>query len=308
MKWRDFAEFMLLAAVWGASFLFMRVAAPQFGVFPLMGLRAVIGALILLPLVMGAGGAAELRANAGRIAWVGLLSAGLPFVLLGYALQYQAAGFTAILNSTTPFWGAIVAYLWLGERLGVVRSVGMAIGFGGMLVLIWGRVSFAADGLGLPILATLFAYVSYGLASCATRVQLGGVRPLTAAAGSQVFAALLLAPFAIAWWPAQPPDGRAWLSAALLGALSTGLAYLLFFRLIARIGSTRTMSVSFLIPVFGVLWGALFLGEAVTARMLVGAATILAGTALATGLVDPRRWFAPPDTTADAPGEPGARS
>ena len=307
MKWRDFAEFMLLAAVWGASFLFMRVAAPQFGVFPLMGLRAVIGALILLPLVMGAGGAAELRANAGRIAWVGLLSAGLPFVLLGYALQYQAAGFTAILNSTTPFWGAIVAYLWLGERLGAVRSVGMAIGFGGMLVLIWGRVSFAAGGLGLPILATLFAYVSYGLASCATRVQLGGVRPLTAAAGSQVFAALLLAPFAIAWWPAQPPDGRAWLSAALLGALSTGLAYLLFFRLIARIGSTRTMSVSFLIPVFGVLWGALFLGEAVTARMLVGAATILAGTALATGLVDPRRWFAP-GTTADPPGEPGARS
>ena len=307
MKWRDFAEFMLLAAVWGASFLFMRVAAPQFGVFPLMGLRAVIGALILLPLVMGAGGAAELRANAGRIAWVGLLSAGLPFVLLGYALQYQAAGFTAILNSTTPFWGAIVAYLWLGERLGAVRSVGMAIGFGGMLVLIWGRVSFAGGGLGLPILATLFAYVSYGLASCATRVQLGGVRPLTAAAGSQVFAALLLAPFAIAWWPAQPPDGRAWLSAALLGILSTGLAYLLFFRLIARIGSTRTMSVSFLIPVFGVLWGALFLGEAVTARMLVGAATILAGTALATGLVDPRRWFAP-GTTADPPGEPGARS
>ena len=227
------------------------VGALPVWVFRWVGLRAVFGGRVLLRWVGGAGGPAELRASAGRIAWVGLLSAGLPFVLLGYALQCQAAGFTAILNSTTPFWGAIVAYLWLGERLGAVRSVGMAIGFGGMLVLIWGRVSFAGGGLGLPILATLFAYVSYGLASCATRVQLGGVRPLTAAAGSQVFAALLLAPFAIAWWPAQPPDGRAWLSAALLGALSTGLAYLLFFRLIARIGRTRTMSGGFLIPVFG---------------------------------------------------------
>jgi len=305
---RDVANLLLLAALWGGSFLFMRVAAPQFGAFALMALRTGIGALVLMPFVLHAAGAAEMRANAGRIAWVGLLNSALPFVMFGYATQQLSAGFTSVLNATTPFWGAIVAYLWLGERLGRWRVLGLAIGFGGVLVLVWDRVGPGGGGHGLAILATLVATLCYGIASVATKKQLGSVSALTGAAGSQLFATLMLAPFAIASWPAQSPDRWAWSSAVLLGVLCTGLAYLIFFRLIDRVGSTRAISVTFLVPVFGMLWGALFLGESITARMLAGAATILAGTALTTGLVDPLRWLARARAGAGPTGKRGVRS
>lgn len=285
MKRRDLVDFLMLAALWGAAFMFTRVAVPQFGIFPLMGLRTAIGALVLVPLALAAGGGAQMRSHAGRIAWVGLLGAGLPFVMLGYAMQHQTAGFTAILNATVPFWAAIVGFLWLGERLAGARWLGLAIGFFGIVVLVWGRASFDVGGLGLPILATLVATLSYGTSSCATRKMLGGVRPLTGAAGSQLFAALMLLPFAVASWPQQSPDLKAWLSAIVLGVFCTGFAFVLFFRLVGSIGSTHTMAVNFLVPVFGVLWGALLLGEAITLQMVAGAAVILGGTALVMGFI-----------------------
>jgi len=308
LKRRDVVELLLLAALWGGSFLFMRVAAPQFGAFALMALRTGIGALVLLPFVLHAASGAEMRANAGRIAWVGLLNSALPFVMFGYATQHLSASYTSILNATTPFWGAIVAYLWLGERLGRWRVLGLAIGFGGVLVLVWGRLGAGGEGNGRAILATLVATLCYGIASAATKKQLGNVSALTGAAGSQLFAALMLLPFAIVSWPAQPPDAWAWASAVLIGVLCTGLAYLIFFRLIDRVGSTRAISVTFLVPVFGMLWGALFLDETITTRMFAGAATILAGTALTTGLLDPRRWLARARTGAAPAGKPGVRS
>ncbi|MBN9459828.1 MAG: DMT family transporter [Burkholderiales bacterium] len=292
MRRGDIADLMLLAALWGASFLFIRVAAPQFGPFSLMGLRTGIGALVLMPFVARTGGMRELRANAWAIAWVGLLNAALPFVLFGYAMLYLDAGFSSILNATVPFWGALVALAWFGERLGVLRIAGLGVGFAGVLVLVWDRFGSPAGGSGLPVLAALVATLSYAVAAAATKKRLEGVSALTGAAGSQLFAALMLAPFAIASWPAQPADAHGWLSAVLLGVLCTGLAYVLFFRLIARIGSTGAITVTFLIPVFGMLWGALFLGESLTLRMLAGTAAILAGTALTTGVVS-RAWLAP---------------
>lgn len=303
MTRRDVADMLLLAALWGGSFLFMRIAAPQFGAFALMALRTGIGAAVLLPFVLRAGGSIELRANAGRIAWIGLLNSALPFVMLGYAMQHLDAGFASILNATTPFWGAIVAFLWLGERLGRLGVVGLMVGFGGVLVLVGGRDGLVADGAIVPILASLVATASYGVAATATRKQLGHVSTLVGAAGSQMFAALLLLPFALAWWPSTPPDALAWLSVALMGVLCTGLAYLLFFRLIARIGSNKTITVTFLIPAFGMLWGWLFLGETISASMLAGAATILVGTALTTGLLAPGRRAA---VAAAAPSTPVA--
>jgi drug/metabolite transporter (DMT)-like permease len=304
---RDAIDLVLLAALWGASFLFIRIAAPQFGAFPLMALRTGIGTLVLLPFLLRERRAvAALHSHAGRIAGMGLLNSALPFVMFGYAMQYLNAGFTSILNATTPFWGAVVAYVWLGERLGAMRVFGLVVGFGGVLVLVWGRVSFAEGGFGLPILATLVATLSYAVAATATKKHLGDLSALTGAAGSLLAATLMLLPFAIARWPAQPPDLRAWASVALLGVLCTGLAYLLFFRLIARIGSTRSVTVTFLIPVFAMLWGALFLGESVSARMLAGAATILAGTLLTTGLLV--SWRRSPVVHRDADASTGPPS
>lgn len=290
MRRADAGVLLLLAALWGGSFLFMRVAVPQFGPFALMALRTGIGALVLIPLVVRSGGVVELRAHAGAIAWVGLLSSALPFVLYGYAMLQLSAGFASILNATVPFWGALVAYAWAGERLGRYRVLGLAIGFAGVLVLVWGRLGFGGEGLGWPILAVLFATMSYGIASVATRKYLGSVSASTNAGGSLLFAALMLLPLAVLDWPREQPDSRAWLAALLLGVLCTGFAYVLFFRLIARIGSTGAIAVTFLVPAFAMFWGVLLLDETVTMRMLMGTATIFAGTALTTGLVDPRGW------------------
>lgn len=293
MRRRDLADLVLLAALWGASFMFMRVAAPQFGAFPLMSLRTGIAAAVLLPFALRGAGAAELRANAAPIAWIGLVNSALPFALLGYAMQSLSAGFTAILNATSPFWGAIVAFLWIGERLGRLRVAGLLIGFAGVLVLVLSRHGVVAGESPWPLLAALLATALYGFSAVAARKHLADVGPLTGAAGSQLFATMMLLPFAIIRWPQTPPDARAWTSTVLLGVFATGLGYVLFFRLIARVGASRAIAVTFLIPVFGMFWGALFLGEAITAGMLLGTATILFGTALTTGVLDFRRRASP---------------
>lgn len=305
MRARDAADLLLLAALWGGSFLFIRVAVQQFGPFPLMALRTGIGALCLLPFMLMAGGIDDLRRYAGRFVVIGVLNAALPFVLFGYAMLTMNAGFTSILNATVPFWGALVAFFWLGERLGRWRIAGLVLGFGGVLVLVWGRVSFGAGGFGLPIAAVLLATLSYAVAACATRLYFADVSVLVNAAGSLFGAVLALLPLAVIHWPQQFPDLLAWGCALLVGVLSTGLAYVLYFRLIARIGSTGAITVTFLVPMFGMVWGALFLGEAITLNMVAGAAVILAGTALTTGLVDPQRMFT--RTAAEKPARRAAR-
>ncbi|MBN9430206.1 MAG: DMT family transporter [Burkholderiales bacterium] len=289
MRARDVTDLLLLAALWGGSFLFIRVAVPQFGPFPLMALRTGIGALCLLPFVLMAGSLGDLRRYGARLFIIGILNAALPFVMFGYAMLTMSAGFTSILNATVPFWGALVAFFWQGERLGPWRIAGLALGFCGVLVLVWGRVSFGAGGFGLPIAAVLLATLSYAVAASATRVYLSQVGTLANAAGSLLGAALALSPLAVMYWPQQSPDLLAWSCALLVGVLSTGLAYVLYFRLIANIGSTGAITVTFLVPMFAVLWGGLFLDESITLNMIAGAAVILAGTALTTGLIDPGR-------------------
>ncbi|HYF58108.1 MAG TPA: DMT family transporter [Burkholderiaceae bacterium] len=288
MRGRDLADLLLLAAVWGASFLFMRIAVPQFGPLPLMALRCAIGAACLLPLLALRGDPSVLRRRAGALAAVGVLNSALPFALFAYATLSLSAGFTSLLNATTPLWGAIVAAAWLGERPSRRQLAGLAIGFAGVLMLVRGRVSSAPDGDGLAIAAALAATLSYGVAASFARRRLSGVDPLANATGSQVGAAIALAPFAIASRPAAMPDAGAWLATIALGVACTGLAYVLYFRLIARTGAARAMTVTFLIPVFGILWGALFLDETVTAGMLVAGAIVLLGTALGAGAIGGR--------------------
>jgi drug/metabolite transporter (DMT)-like permease len=285
VRGRDLVDLVALAALWGASFLFMRVAVPEFGPLPLMAVRCAIGAAILLPLLAWRGTPRALRDHAPRLAVVGVLNSALPFVLFAWATLTLSAGFTSLLNATAPLWGAVVAAVWLGERPGRARLAGLAVGFAGVLLLVRGRVSFAAGGDGLAIVAALAATLCYGIAASFTRRHLAQVAPLANATGSQVYAALALALPAAATWPATPPGARAWAAAAALGVACTGLAYLLFFRLIARVGPARAMTVTFLIPVFGIAWGAVLLGEAVTGPMLAGGAVILLGTALAAGVI-----------------------
>lgn len=285
MGLRNLVELVVLAALWGASFLCMRIAAPELGPIPLMALRVGVAAAALLPVLALRGGLGRLRERPGHVLVVGAINSALPFCLLAFATLSVTAGLASILNATSPLWGGIVAHLWLKDRLGPGRALGLAVGFAGVAFLFWGRASFRAGGAGLAVVAALAATLSYGIAASYAKRFLAGVDALAASAGSLLAATLLLAPAAAATWPEGPVSARAWAAVAVLGIACTAVAYVLYFRLIASVGPARAIAVTFLIPAFAIAWGALLLGEVVTPRMLAGGAIVLAGTALATGTV-----------------------
>lgn len=287
MKPRDYLELATLAALWGASFLFMRLGAGEFGALPLAEMRVVGAAALLLPLLAWQGHAAALRTHWRPIAVVGLLNSALPFALFSFAALSINAGLSAIFNAGTPLFGAAIAWLVWRERLLPWRVAGLVVGFAGVVGLAGGSASFKDGGTGWAVVACIVASALYGFSANYTRQTLQAVPPMAVAAGSQAAAALMLALPAWWAWPAQTPSATAWAATAVLALACTGLAYLLFFRLISRVGAANAISVTFLIPMFALAWGAMLLGEAVTLAMAAGCAVIVAGTALATGLVAP---------------------
>jgi drug/metabolite transporter (DMT)-like permease len=287
MTRRDLIDLLLLAALWGASFLFSRIAAPAFGALALAEVRVAVAALMLLPLAALRGGVAELRAQPLPFLLLGAFNTAIPFALFAWAILSMTAALAAILNATAPLFAALVAWLWLRERLGARQWFGLALGFAGVLWLSAHRSGVDLDASRWAVLAALGATLSYGISGSMARRWFTGVRPLAVAAGSQTAAALLLLPFAVLAWPAQMPGMRDWAAAFALGVLCTGAAYVVYFRLVARIGPARAMTVTYLIPAFAMLWGGLFLGEPVTASMLTGCVVILAGTALASRAAPP---------------------
>jgi drug/metabolite transporter (DMT)-like permease len=288
MKPFDLGELVLLAALWGASFLFMRLGAHEFGPLALAFVRVGLASVLLLPLLASRGQLAELRTHWRGLLVVGALNSAIPFALFSFAALSITAGLSSIVNATTPLWTAVVAFAWLGQGLTRLRALGLAIGFAGVTFLAWDKASFkpGADHAGLwAVLACAVATLCYGLAANATKRWLTGVPPLAVATGSQTAAALLLLLPALWHWPATLPGAVAWGSALALAGLCTALAYLMYFRLMSRVGPTNAVSVTFLIPLFAILWGWLFLREPVTAQMVMGGAIVLVGIALALGLV-----------------------
>ncbi len=284
-------ELLLLATLWGASFLFMRLSAPAFGPLAMAAVRVAGATALSLPLLAWRGELAQLRTHWRALAVVGITHSALPFALFGYASLHLSGGLSAVFNAATPLFGALLAWLWLHERLAGWRLVGLIVGFVGVAGL--AGVKTGSLGLGAPLLsiaACLGAAALYGFAANFARRKLAGVPSLAVATGSQASAALALAIPAALTWPAQPPDTRAWLALAALALFCTGWAYILYFRLIARAGAPYATTVTYLVPATAVAWGALFLDEAVTPTMIGGCAVILLGTALATGLLPrPRR-------------------
>ena len=300
MKKSDLACLAALAALWGASYLFMRVGAGEFGAMALAGARAAIAAALLLPLL--AGDWSALRRHWKPVLVVGVTNSALPFALFALAALGINASLSAIFNAATPLYAAVIGRVWLGETIGRTRAAGLALGFCGVVWLAADNAGFKPGATGWAVLACVAATMLYAFSAHFSKRYLAGVPPLAVAGGSQLAAALVLAPAATALHPATLPSARAWGALLCLGALCTALAYVLFFRLIARVGAARTMAVPFLVPAFGVLWGVLFLDETFTAAMAAGSALIVLGTALATGLVNPAR---PP--AAHPLPQPGAR-
>ena len=288
MKPRDLLDLTLLAALWGGSFLFMRYAVPDFGVVPLIWLRVALASVCLLPLLLLKRQFGALRRQAGALTVMGLFNSGLPFLLIAWATLSITAGLASIMNAMTPVCTAVIGAIWLGDRLDGRRSLGLLLGLAGVALLAADKADFRPGGSGWAIVAMLLATACYGFAANHTRRYLQGVPALVNATGTQLVSALVLLPPALWSWPERMPGLGPWLAALVLGVACSALAYLLFFRLIARVGASRAVTVTFLVPVFGTLWGALFLGEPVTASMLAGGAVVLLGTGLATGVIGGR--------------------
>ena len=282
-------DLILLGALWGASFLFMRIGASEFGALPTAAVRVAIAALFLLPLLLWRGQGRALLQHWKPILGIGIINSGLPFALFCFALLTINSGLAAVLNATVPMFGALVAWAWFGDRPDGSRLAGLAIGFAGVAMLASGTAGLHAGrgdlGAVWAVLACLAACLSYGISASATRRYLEGLPALVTATGSQIGATLFLALPAIWLWPAHMPSLKAWLALVALGIACTGLAYILFFRLIANAGPARALTVTFLVPVFAVFYGAVFLGEQITQWMLICAAVIVCGVALSTGLV-----------------------
>src|SRR6266511_4101545 len=236
MQAGDLGRLIVLAALWGGSFLFIRVAAPVLGPIVLVELRVLIAGLALLIYVATTRRAIELRARWRQYLIIGALNSALPFVLISTAELRLIASFAAILNATSPLFGAIIAAVWLKDTLTARKIGGLILGIAGVATLVgWSPISLSAGVL-------------------------------------------------------------------LLALGSTALAYLLYFRLIIDIGPARALTVTFITPIFGVAWGALFLGEQIAIGTVVGCVIILAGTALVLGLRI--RPIAATDTPRNTPESP----
>ena len=288
-------EFILLAALWGASFLFMRMGAAEFGPLPMVGLRVGLATLVLWPIMLRQGHWPALRQHWRPIMLAGIINSAIPFSLFAWAVMHIQTGLASILNATVPLFGALVAWIWLGDRINRLRWVGLALGFLGVALLAWrapAGTGFKTEHAGWAIAACLVASCFYGLAASFARRNLTGIPPLATSTGSLLGASLGLALPTLWLWPAQMPGLRAWAAIVAIAVLCTGIAYILYFRLITHAGPSRALAVTFITPVFAVFYGTLFLGETVTPWMIGCALVIVCGTLLSTGLVR-TLWRAP---------------
>jgi drug/metabolite transporter (DMT)-like permease len=275
--WVTPLELALLGAIWGASFLFMRIAAPVFGAVPLVEVRLALGALVLLPFLWLGRAAFPLRLWP-RLVLIGAINSALPFILFAWAAQRAPAGVGAIANAMVVLFTALVGFLFFGETIGRRRATALLIGFSGVVVLASGKV--AGMSIGWAVVAGAAAALLYGIGINLVRRHLTGLPPAAVAAATLGMSALLVSPFALATWPSHAIPVSAWLSAAALGVVCTGAAFVMYYRLIARIGASRASTVTYLVPVFAVAWAWMVLGEPLTLTMGLAGLLILGSVAI----------------------------
>jgi drug/metabolite transporter (DMT)-like permease len=275
--WLTPVELLVLGAVWGSSFLFMRIATQDFGPLALVEVRLILGALVLLPLLWRSLPLLS-PAHWAKLAFVGAINSAIPFVLFAWGAQRAPAGIGAISNATAVMFTALIAFAFFGEHISRRRALGLACGFIGVIVLASGKTS--GGSVWQAALAGTFAAFLYGVGGNFVRRHFADLPPGTVAAATLTCAAVLLAPFAIVAWPAEAVPVKSWISVVLLGVLCTGFAYLLYYRLIYRIGAPRASTVTYLVPLFGVIWAWVVLGEPLTLSMAIAGALILGGVAL----------------------------
>ena len=285
MRAADLARFGALAAMWGGSYLFMRYAVPYFGPIPLIEIRLVIAGLALLAFLLATGGTVGWRQHWRAYLFVGAIGIALPFVLIAEALTAIDASTAAILNALSPLFAALVAAAWIRDPITPAKMAGIALCLVGTAVLVgWTPAPMTAREL-LAASMSVFATALYGFNIVFTKVYLKGASALGTATGTLLAAALSLAPFTLPAAQVSSAPALAWLAVLALAIVSTTAAFIFYYRLITDVGPVKAMTVTLLVPIFGMFWGVLFLGEPLTAGRMAGCAIILAGCALILGLV-----------------------
>lgn len=271
----DVARLTLLGAVWGASFLFIRIVSPAIGPLLTADLRMLVAGIALVAWFRLIGFDPQWRLWMREYIVVGVLTSGLPFLLYAYGALSLTAGQMSVLNATSPMWGALMAAALLGERLTARRIGGLVLGIAGVALI--ARPSGEALNL-LPVAACLGAAWCYGFTGAYLKRWARAAPAKGMAVGTQVSAGLLMLPLAALFPPAAPPTALVVACVLALGLVCGALAYLLYFRLIQDVGPAGALTVTYLTPLFGMLWGAVFLGELLTVSMLAGAALVILGT------------------------------
>ncbi len=278
MRSEDIARLVALAAIWGGSFIFLRVLSPVLGPVVTAASRVLIASIALIAYFRVAGVAADLRAQGRHYVVIGLVNSALPFVLFAFAALHLPASYSVIMNASTPLFAALLSALFLGERLSPPKIAGLFAGGAGV-ALVSGAGPVVPDAMfGLSIAACLGAALCYAASSVYMKKYAAGASPMAIAGWSQLAAGVALLPLV----PLSPVRGE--ITPAVVGnvlglaLLCSAVAYLLYYRLIADVGPTRALTVAFLMPMFGMAWGALLLDETITWSMIAGCALIVGGT------------------------------
>lgn len=284
MKPKELGALLLLGALWGASFIFIRIAAPVLGPIWLIDLRVWIAGIVLLIYALIVRKLPDFKREWKYYLMLGLLNAAIPFTLIAYSAVHLNASLTAILNATTPLFTAIVARFWLKEYLSVRKVIGILIGLAGVCILMgWSAVPFTLE-VWLSIGASLTAALFYGIGSVYTKRTFTNTPALSLSIGQQLAAGIILIPLSAVTVPTATISLTVMIAVLGLAVLCTAIGYLLYFYLVEHVGPTKTVSVTFLVPLFGILWGILLLNEHITLGTIVGLIVIFIGVILMNGI------------------------
>ncbi|MEO8303908.1 MAG: EamA family transporter [Betaproteobacteria bacterium] len=278
MRQSDVARLVCLAAIWGGSFIFIRVLAPTLGPIVTAASRVLIAGAVLVLYCRATGFSADLKRYWRQYLFIGVVNSTIPFVLYGFAALHIPASYSVILNSTTPLFTALLAVPLLGEQMTKAKVAGLISGAVGVALVSRAGPVVPDRGFAAAVAACLGATLCYAVSSIYMKKHAVGAKPLAIAGWSQLFAGIVLLPFI----PFSPPPGAITplivANALGLALVCSSIAYVLYYRLIADVGPTRALTVAFLMPAFGMVWGALFLDETITLPMIAGCALIIGGT------------------------------
>ena len=283
MSAADLLRLVMLAACWGLAFVFIGVAVHPLGPCALVEVRALLAALVLFVYARLSGARLDLGRHWRLYLIIGALGSAIPFVLVALAQTVLSASYSVVLLSIAPLLSALVALVWLGERPTLRKTSGLLLGLAGVALLTGLRIDHGDAPPLWAVLIALAAAALYGVSAVFSKRNAGGIAPLALATGSQLGAAILLLPLALAFPPSAAPTVIEWLNVLALALFSSALAFILYFHLIDSIGPVKTLSVNYLTPFFGVAGGVLALGEPLTANLLGGMALILIGLTLVIG-------------------------